>query len=146
MSLLDAFHSQIETLIDDYTQRISQKYHIPSPDLKKLLVSQTTTNVVERKTTEELLKMTVSEMKELCSKFGLKRPSTKTKLMNELETYYNTLESKTCSKSLPSEDTIVIKDREMISSNIDDDDSDVSFDESFILDDNENDDDLMDDS
>lgn len=145
MSLLDTFQQQIHEFIDAYTQRISNKYSIPTNELKKLLNGEVKSNKpIEIKTHEELLKMTVSEMKELCHSLGLKRPSTKPKLMNELETYYATLPKEDEKKSVEfEEDTIVIKDREVV---LDDDDSDISFDESFILDDNENEDDYMEDS
>lgn len=148
---------KVDEMISKYIQKISDKYKIPLHELHEILFEHEEED--ENMTVEENInkidysKMTVSELKKLCTTLGLKKQSTKTKLLETIQEYYD--KNKTITKSVPNNsqvnnDMLVLKDKvvtadeeEDLPDNISDS---SSFDDTFILDgddDDENPNDLF---
>lgn len=128
-----------EAIFMEYIQLVSKKYGIPEEDL--INISNETKPEVQ-----DFSKMTVSQLKKICTSLGLKKQSTKPKLIQTLEDHYRQHPAMISSNPPTIENNddniIIIQDKKKVvptEEEDDIDDSDTSFDDTFILDDDDDD-------
>lgn len=140
-SVLHKLSSANEGILLDYIQLISKRYGIPEEELINLEKEEQAND-----NTKDFSKMTVSELKKLCTSLGLRKQSTKPKLIQILQDHYHGHDPRSA-PTPPIESVIILQDKK--STTIDEDDdmngSDTSFDDTFILDDDDSDQEMMDD-
>lgn len=137
-----------EAIFMEYIQLVSKKYGIPEEDLKNIS-NEKTQEVPEIK---DFSKLTVAELKKICTSLGLRKQSTKPKLLQILEDHYRqqpTIPSNPPTTITESDNIIIIEDKKktiLAEEEEDIDESDTSFDDTFILDDDDDcgDPDMMD--
>lgn len=138
-SVLDKISSTNEAILLEYIQLISKRYGIPEEELINIQKEEEAND-----NTKEISKMTVSELKKLCTSLGLRKQSTKPKLIQILQDHYRGHDPR-CAPVPLVESVIIIQDKKSTTTlDEDDDDSDTSFDDTFILDDDDSDQEMMD--
>jgi signal recognition particle subunit SEC65 len=155
-----------QEVLSAYMKTVATKYGISLKELQELAVPGYDSQVTQQaRIMEDYSKMTVSELKKVCATLGIKKQSTKAKLLEAIQEYH---QSTTSSASpvenvrlvnpapiIADEDVLIIQDKKKqagiiftTGDEIEDNASEMSssFDDSFILDDDDDDDvaDLMD--
>jgi hypothetical protein len=156
-----------EELLSGYMKIVATKYGIPLKELQELSIPGYDENrggVGKTHVMDDYSKMTVSDLKKVCSTLGIKKQSTKAKLLQAIQEYHqstttSSVENVKSSNSvhlnpIADEDVLIIQDKKkqvgvvFTGEDVEDNGSEMSssFDDSFILDDDDDDDvaDLMD--
>mgnify|MGYP002783565935 CR=1 FL=1 len=146
MSFLAKIMDANQRIFYEYIDLVSKKYKVPVEELKALLNEDNKEQ--DPQMTSNLSEKTVAELKTICASLGIKKHSTKTKLIDAIEDYYKstTSSSSNQNKLEDSADVIILRDKKtnaVEDLGFDDDQSTASsFDDTYILDDDDDDNDV----